>query len=201
MGSALSTAIALVTSTDINAYLGITVGGTEEIQTDLLINAASQLALTWTGRTTLISASLTETYPGDNTQTLLTYSYPISAVSQVYIDVAGKFDGTSGYIADSTTYNFQTRGRIVLIGGAFLAGIADTDSVQIKYTAGYSTIPYDLQEAIKELVMYWYRRKVDVRVGKLSETAGNTSTVYESDIPVAVSTVLNRYRNFMRRVM
>jgi hypothetical protein len=102
---------------------------------------------------------------------------------------------------DATNYNVITRGKIALIGGVFLKGVADTDSIKVTYSAGYSTVPYDLQQAVKELVAYWYGRETGRRVGVRSNTAGDTSISYESDVPQAVATIFNRYRNFMRRVM
>jgi hypothetical protein len=153
MGSALNSAIALVSATDMNQYLGVTVTtagtSTEEIESDNFNNAAGRLALSWTGRTALVLATaLTEYYQGDYTSCLETKAWPISAVTQVWVDPSGAFTGSSGTVYDATDYQIDSEGgRIFLTAGVFPRGNGGSNGVKLTYSAGYSTVPYDLQLA------------------------------------------------------
>jgi hypothetical protein len=200
MGSGLSTAIALVSSTDMNQYLGITVTtagtSTEELESDYFNNAASQFALGWSMRSTLVlSSALTEYYQGNDSTYIETLSYPITGVTQLWVDPSGVF-ASGGTVFATADYQIdEDNGRIFLLSGIFSCGFGRAKSIKLTYSAGYSTIPYDLQQAVKELVQFWYQRSTDKRVGVQSQTAGNTTKSYESDIPKSVKAVLDAYRN------
>ncbi len=198
MGSSLDSTIALVSSTDMANYLGVSITATASVtEMDLLINGASQLALDWTGRTTLVSSTaLVEFYQADYGMSFETRSWPINSVTTLEVDITGQFASTTTTVlTEGTDFQVEEGGRIFSIASPFLKGLGNCNSIKLSYAAGYSTIPYDLQLATKELVQFWYFRKLDKRVGKRSQTAGDTTQSYEPDIPSNVQTILDKYRS------
>ena len=75
--------------------------------------------------------------------------------------------------------------------GSFRRGI---QNVVIAYTAGYASIPLDLNQACVELVCDKYAKRK--RIDEKSQTTGQQMTAaYDlSDISARVKTVINSYR-------
>jgi len=113
-------------------------------------------------------------------------NYPVSAVSAVTIDgvaipAAASFNDT-GYRFDSQI--------IVLNGYSFSKGNLN---VTLSYTAGYSTIPYDLAQACNELVGLRYREME--RIGQVSKIIQGENVTFSKDaMPADVLLTLNQYR-------
>ncbi len=199
MSNLWSGSVALITMTSMSDYLGIPTWGKEEEQVATLINAASQWALQFTGRTTFLQTSaLTEYYDGDNSDILLTRATPINSVVSLYIDPDRDYGSET--LLDSDEYAvYGAEGKIKTDGSLFTSG---WKSIKLIYDAGYvreavsgwTTMPWDIQWAIKELVTFWYERGTGHRVGVRSVNVGDKSTSYESDTPKTVLNVFNRYR-------
>jgi len=199
MSANLDLKVALVTTTSMNSYLGIPAGSAEEEEVDLMINAASTRAADMSGRgvdengySRLLSTSRTEYYDGDGTDTLLLRAYPVTTVATIYVDTGRDYD--SDDLLDSGDYVYYGMDGTVKTDGALFA--SGNKSVKVTYTGGYTTVPYDLQLATKELVMFWYKRNTDKRVGVSSVNVGDKSTSYETDIPKSVTAVFQRYRDY-----
>jgi len=199
MSANLDTNVALVTTTAMNSYLGITTSSTEESECDLLINAASTFAAHYcqrglddNGVSRFISTARTEYYDGDGSDTLHLKAYPISTVASVYVDPDR--DYASGDLLDTDDYVFYAMDGVVKTDGALLS--SGHKSIKITYTGGYDTVPYDLQNAVKELVTFWYKRNTDKRVGVTSVNVGDKGINYEPGVPESVLNVLKRYRRW-----
>ena len=172
-------------------YLGIPSGGTEETEMDLMINAASQWALEYTDRSTIVrNTSLTEYYDGDNTRTLLARSKPINSVVSIHIDTAWAY-GSDTLVSASNYTVYTSYGMIKTISDVFIRW---PNSVKLVYDVGYATIPYNIQSAVKELVRFWYERGTGARVGVRSVNVGDKNITYETDIPESVKKVIGRYK-------
>jgi hypothetical protein len=191
--------VALVSTTSMTTYLGIALGSTEESECDLLINAASRLAVDYTGRgmdnngvSRLLSTSRTEYYDGDGTDTLHLRSYPISAVTSIYVDPDRDYGSSDLLDTDDYVY-YENEGKICTDGSLFSPG---RKSIKVTYTGGYTSIPEDLQLAIKELVLFWYKRNTDKRVGVTNISVGDKSMGYEPNIPESVLSTFKRYRDW-----
>jgi hypothetical protein len=66
-------------------------------------------------------------------------------------------------------------------------------SVLLHYTAGYASVPDDVQQAAIEMVALRYR--VRTRIGEVSKRIGEEVIAYDrSDIPASLKTMLNPYR-------
>jgi len=203
MSANLDSKVALVTSTAMCSYLGIAAGSAEEEEVDLINNAASTRAAEMSGRgvdengySRLLATSRTEYYDGDNSDTLMVRAYPLSSVTSLWIDPDRDY-GTDELVdtADYTTYYAQ--GMVKTDGVPLTSG---HKSVKITYTGGYTTVPYDLQLAVKELTMFWYKRNTDKRVGVASVSVGDKSISYEKDMPQSVISVFKRYKDLRNGV-
>ncbi len=198
MSASLDSKVALVTTTSMCSYLGIANGSTEEEEVDLIINAASTRAAEMTGRgvdengySRLLSTSRTEYYDGDGSDTLLLKAYPVTTVSTIYVDTEREYASTD--LLDSTDYVwYGMEGTVRTDGALFSSG---NKSVKVTYSGGYSTVPYDLQLAVKELVQFWYKRNTDKRVGVASISVGDKNVSYETDVPKSVTSIFNRYKD------
>lgn len=192
MGSQLDTTNNLVSTTVMMNVLGAST--TEEDEIDRLINAASWFANEYCHRN-LKSRTYSGTdeecfYDGDDTSTLILRHPPVTSISALYIDTDREYG--SDTLIDSDDYSVNQRsGILTLDGDVFTSG---AKSIKVEYTGGYSTIPWNLVQAIKELVQYWYGRQSSKRVGIRSVGTQAESTSYETDVPKAVLDVLNQYR-------
>jgi hypothetical protein len=193
MSTNLDTTIALVTTTSMNAYMGIATSSTEEGECDLVINAASKFAMMYCGRSNWLTTTLTEYYDGDNTDTLYLKSPPINSVTSIHIDdsVPRDWSDTDDLVDSDEYLTYSEEGKVVLDGDIYVQG---KRNVKVIYSGGYGTVPADLQQAVKELVAFWYKRNTDKRVGVTNVSVGDKSTSYEGELPRAVKMVLDRYR-------
>jgi len=191
--------VALVSTTSMNSYLGITTSSTEESECDLLINSASRLAAEFCGRgiddngvSRFLSTSRTEYYDGDGSDTLNVLAYPLTTVTSIYVDPDRDY-GTNELVDSDDYVSYKASGVVRTDGALFATG---NKSIKITYTGGYTDAPADLQQAIKELVAFWYKRNTDKRVGVTSVSVGDKSVSYEADMPASVLTTFRRYRNW-----
>lgn len=196
MSSLLDSTNSLVSTTVMMNVLGAATA--EESEVDRLINAASYFANDFCHRN-LKSRAYSGTdeecfYDGDNTHTLLLRHPPVTAIASLYIDTERAY-GSDSLVASSDYSVNRNTGIVTLDADIFAAG---PRSVKIAYTGGYTTIPWDLVQAVKELVQFYYGRQNAKRVGVRSVGTQGESTSYESDVPKAVLDVLGKYR---RRVI
>jgi len=96
----------------------------------------------------LFSAVYTQYYSGDGYQTLLVDEYPITAITSIHDDDDHVYGADT--LIDSGDYIFNAGsksancGLIKMDGSYFSRG---TENIKIVYTAGYTTIPGDVEEA------------------------------------------------------
>lgn len=86
-----------------------------------------------------------------------------------------------------------TENAILLYGYEFTKG---QDNVIIVYSAGYATVPYDLNQIAVEWVCFKYREKD--RIGHKSKTlAGETVAFITDDMPAFVKAGLQKYKRIL----
>lgn len=157
-----------------------------------LINAASWCANTMCDRK-LKARDLTEYYDGDGDVVLLLQQRPVVSVTALYQD-AGRTFGADTEI-DSGDYElYSERGKIVLTGTVFIVG---PRVIKITYNAGYAIVPHDLENAVLELVAYWYDHYKSKRVGIKSIAREGRSVTYRDDIPGHVKDVFWDYKKIV----
>jgi hypothetical protein len=201
----------LVEIDDVKSWLNIPSTNTDDDGLlQLLISSFSQYVLNRTGQQSFSTVnSYTDIYSGNNSYRLFLRNTPIQSVTSIivgawtvpqstglttngwYIDPDGKSvvlrSSASGYMTAPYSSYYTTW------PGCFLRG---QGNIQVTYTAGYNSVPYDLQEAVMEAVAINYSRKdwIDLASKALSPTGGGGSTRYRDwHLPPGIRIVLDYY--------
>jgi len=178
------------TWTTVQTYLGAT--DSEKTFVEGLIDAASWRANTETGRL-LLARNRTDYYDGIGGVRLATRQRPINAVSSLHCDTSYAFG--DDVLIDSDSYQlYGDRGLIVLTTTVFATG---PRVIRLQDNEGYGTVPYDLEDAVKQLILHIYKKQREKRVGvKSISTEGRTIT-YSDALPDDVAAVFNCYRRLV----
>lgn len=174
----------LTTLAAVKAWLGISSDvTTNDALLARLITSASQRIQTIINRT-ILSDDYEEVRDGTGGVLLVTREYPITEVSAV--DVDGVAVGQGNALLPGFYHNNVA---VILNGRQFTKGYGN---VRISYTAGYESIPSDLEQACIEIVAYAFKGRD--RIGLSSKgLAGETTSYLTSEIPDSARAVINRY--------
>jgi hypothetical protein len=149
----------------------------------------------------LESASYVEIYDGTGESTLVLNQFPVNSVSKVEV-----YDGIDALGAEEWDEYSQNedyerlviptaKDEIYLIGSMFPQG---EQNIRITYNAGYDTIPYEIQQACKKLMLLYYGEvKKTKTIGKssVSEGAGFTkTTTYDLTAEDRILKTIEKYR-------
>ena len=183
----------LVDLDTVNAFVNGDTGDAEQQKIlTYYINTASAFCNLYTNRK-LKSRELTEYYSGDGTNSIITNEYPVTEITAVYDDLDRSYG--SDTLIDSDDLAILPDGlayKIVYDGGVFQVGIRN---LKVQYTAGYTSIPNDLQQACLEVIAYYFKNTEEIRFGVTTRTMGGGSvTVETTDIPKSALRILERYR-------
>lgn len=188
----LDTVNALISLEMAKALIGAKItDDAQEVALIFYINAASHYCNTYTGRS-LLSRANTEYYNGNGDDKLILNNYPVSTLTSVYDDQAQTFavgsliPATSLYIIPDGLKNI-----IAYYGGAFTPGY---HNIKVVYTAGYATVPYDLQEACFGIVALYFYQTQEKRFGITSRSVGDGSTTFDKDVPRWITSILDGYK-------
>jgi uncharacterized phiE125 gp8 family phage protein len=152
-----------------------------------LINQASAMAERYCGRV-LASRSVSSVVDAPGGSALVLPEYPVSAVTAVYLDTAREFGATT----EITDYYLEESTGILFRDAGYGSGVR---VVKVVYTAGYSPVPSDLQEAVVELVHWLWSRHRTQSIGiRVSRGLDGVETEHELTMPLATQRVLGQYR-------
>jgi hypothetical protein len=165
-------------------WLSIT-ATTDDALLGRLVSSASDAIQTYLNRT-LDSQAYTETRDGPGGNRLMLANYPVTAVASVHVDglpvPLSTGYGVPGYMFNATS--------ITLRGRLFTQGV---QNVVVAYTAGYSSVPNELEQSCIELVGLRYKEKD--RIGLVSKgLAGETISYSQKDFSSAIKTTLQNYK-------
>lgn len=136
---------------------------------------------------TFKTSSYIHTFDGNGALRQVLREYPVTAVSSVLIN--GVSIPQAATVLNSG-YRYDQR-SVILTGYSFTQGF---QNVVIAYTAGFTSIPLDLEQACIEQVAYLYRLRK--RLGESSTgLAGATTTYITKSMLDTVKSVLDQYRN------
>lgn len=176
--------MALTTTAAVKAYKAIT--GTElDALIDALVLRASAAVETYLSRT-ILSASHSETRDGNGGRSMMLAQYPVTAVAAVTIN-GQTIPQSSGFGAAG--WRLANR-SIVLEGYSFAKG---DGNVQIDYTAGYATVPADIEQACVETILLALERRSHIDVSSKS-LAGETISYITADLPPSARKALDPHR-------
>lgn len=169
----------LSTVASVKEYLGVS-GTSEDALISRLIDQATDFIHSYCGRI-FPQASYDEYYDGDGTEGLLASQYPIQSVT--LLSVGGLSRDPSSYVV------YGQLGLIRLKNGAFPRG---KKNIRLQYTAGYLTIPRDIEQACVELVALKYYDRGRERLG-VGERSGTT---FLTQLPQEIKLVLDLYKRY-----
>jgi hypothetical protein len=174
----------LTTLANAKQWLGVS-GTADDALLTRLITAVSGWIVGYLNRP-ILTATYTNTSNGNGGDTLLLPNTPITAVSSVSIDgvsiPAQTGPTTSGYTFDTSA--------IYLNGYSFTQAKAN---VQITYTAGFATVPLEIEQAAIELVEYRYTAKQHPHQKSVG-IAQQTTSFITQDVPDYIKSMLSNYR-------
>lgn len=147
---------ALTTRAEFKSYAGITNTKWDTV-IDALITQASAAIERECNRIFGVT-SYTEQYDGTDTALVLTLrQYPVVSVTDVRDDAAREFAATS--VIDSTNYYVDTAAGIIRFDGWRLQ--RGYGNIRVTYSAGYSTVPSDIQLACHKLMGAFFNQRRD----------------------------------------
>lgn len=186
----MATAEYSLTSLDLVKYfMGMT--GTDSESDDLLenlIDRVSTLFESYCDRN-ILSREYNEVYDGRGSNKLYTNQYPITSVSGIWDDYDWTWD--SGTEVDSDYYRIYEGGRYITFRDTYLYDYQQ--NVKIIYTAGYATVPSDIQHACITEVARSYKNKNQVDITSKTLADGSVSYSAKSFLPLTLTT-LNVYK-------
>ena len=176
----------LTTLANVKAWMAIT-GSADDALLSRLITAASAYIESWLNRRFAI-ATYSELRDGSGADSICVKNYPIISVQNVTINgvpiVAASDPQGIGYLVN------EPGTAIYLRGYAFLR---DRLNVSLTYTAGFSAIPPDIEQACIDLISLRYKERD--RIGQVSKSlAGETVTFSQRDLSETTRTLLNNYK-------
>jgi hypothetical protein len=165
---------------NVKDWIGLKSNGDDALLTRL-ITASSAFILSWINRA-LASATYTETRNGTGTKRLTLTNYPVTAVASVSV---------GGVAVPSYNFVFDQYG-IELAGGTFPRG---TGNVVVQYTAGYTEMPSDIEQACIELVHLRFQRRLRAAdVTSKTQQGEAISFAAPEEMPPSVAGILKQYR-------
>lgn len=162
---------------------------TDDAMLGRLISAVSAWVEKYVGRT-ILEDDYDEYYTCQGERSIELHNYPVTAVDLVEVDGEEVDEsteyGTPGWVLDGSTLRYN--------GGTFsFRGNSYSKNVHVEYSAGYTTTPYDLEQAVIHLVSLRYRERD--RIGMRSKIlAGETIQFSTWDLPPDVRQVLDSYK-------
>lgn len=181
----------LTTLADVKTYSGASDTSTDAVISQLIENASAFIER-FCNRIFAITA-YSETRNGNNRPRMTLNNGPISTVTSVTIDsvaiVASSGPTVPGYTFDEHSVYLRP-------GGTYNTFRRDVQNVQVSYSAGFATVPYDVAQACIELIQFKLAKRT--RIDKKSETLGSQQTISFdlSDIPASVRSALLSYQRF-----
>ncbi len=168
----------LTTLGNVKQWLNLTTPDDDALLTRL-IEAASAFVEGWVGRTLRLQ-TYSEERTGSGQHRLLLAHYPPCELYAV--TVAGQHLPPGEVFTQGRWLNRRS--------GVFARGCP----VQLRYSAGYASIPPDIEQAVIDLVALRYRERD--RIGHQSKSlAGETVTFFIGELSPAARAVLIRYRD------
>lgn len=182
----------LVSLANLKVFLAITGSGK-----DTILQAIKDAVEPWVKRycdRDFLVTSYVEYYDGNDAGRLRLRQRPITAITSIYADPARLWSSNtlipaSDIIIDSPN---DVEGIVELYVYRFLMG---RKAIKVTYTAGYSTIPGDLQHAVKLICAKQFKVIDKGLIGQTTQTIGDlTITFDQAAIPKDAMDILQRFK-------
>jgi hypothetical protein len=172
---------------DVKNFLGIKGAVSEDDELiESLCERITTIFTNYCGLSSFFSANYTEYHDGTDTKYLFPKNFPITYVTAVYVDQDWLFDEayTTGLYKVVNDRYIVMRDDIIPVGD---------QNVKIEYTAGFSTIPYDLKQAAVEEVARKFKRRKEIDVESKTLQDGTANYIKDSMLN-STKEVLKIYR-------
>lgn len=190
----MADATELLSLANLKVYLQITSSDKDAILTDIK-DFVEDFCKKYTGKDFLVT-SYTIYRDGDNTRTLNVEQYPITAITSIHKDANRSF-GSDTLIPTASIITNDSEswasGIIELYDDTFTRGIKN---IKVILSAGYSTIPQDLQFAVAEICARVYTMQDKRLFGQITQTVGQRTLSLDMEaLPKRAKATLDRYRS------
>lgn len=176
----------LTTLANAKQWLGVS-GSTDDALLTRLISASSDFIKTWLSRD-INQISYSSSRHGTGSIRLMLRNYPVVSILALSIDgmvIPPSVNGSNGYVYDDFS--------IMLIGYIFTRGIMN---VALSYTAGYPTVPTEIEQACIELVSIRYKERD--HIGQVSSAMGGQTVTYnQKDLSDSIEATLAQYKKVL----
>jgi hypothetical protein len=180
----------LVSLDDAKDYLGLTDDDTDrDNRIGFYLTVVSELADNYTNRT-LLETEHTEWHDGTGDEVLRLKNYPVSAVTSLVIDDV--WDTTSDVVS-SSDYRLISEYGLVVYKYEWPVGRRNIKAV---YTAGYSTVPYDLRMGVLEYMAHLWQRASEKVWAHETRQGGEKSVTVLREMPHVTKQMWDRYRRW-----
>ncbi len=193
---------------DVKSFLNIATGTTtDDVLLQRLITSASGRIAQYIQRN-IGTGSVTETRNGSGTTQMFLGRWPVTAIASVTVNgaaITAASNGSAGYsiqLWDGVTIPIKepvlqlTGGFGVWQGtygrGAYGGFPVGQNNVVIVYTAGFTTVPFDIAQACIELVAQVYNQRL--RIGQNTVNQATQSINFEIKMWPSVKEALDPYR-------
>lgn len=182
--------VALTTLATARQHLQIPSAKTEnDSKIERFINAASMWIGTYCDRR-FVSQSYTEYFHGRRQNFIMPRQWPVTSITSLKVDNSRDWGNPNSLIA-STEYEIADDGTTIVYDSHFPNG---QKNIQLISTCGYTTIPYDLEQACLQLIEWWYRHNERQDIGRTSMGKGDENVGVLAEVPKHILQVLDGYK-------
>lgn len=183
--------MALITLNQLKSHLGILLSEVKyDTKLTLFLEAASAWIETFCNRR-FESATYTELLHGNRSNMINPLQWPITDVDELRISDDRAWSDASTLV-DAANYGTDSEQiSVILYSGYFSYGF---NNVRLVYTAGYATIPADLQLAALWAAEWYYLHNTRGDQGRGSVGKQGESVSILTDIPPMIKSILQLYR-------
>jgi len=175
------------------AKLYLKIPALETTQDDIVtfwINASSDRIEQETRRK-LKAQSFTEFHHGRSSNIILLKQFPVSSspFPQVFIDGSSDFGSETEVDSDSIRLADDSN-SLVLLGQRFPSGY---QNIKVIYTAGFSTVPSDLQNAALWMITWYHKAREGGDIGRESKSKGDETISFLQKAPSDIKDAILAY--------
>lgn len=183
---------ALTTLAMARTYLKVptaTVDAALDTMIEFFINASSEYIEKETDRK-LKSQSITELQHGRKSNLLLLKQWPVTAITSLHIDAQGVYG--SDTLIDAAEYRIaDDSNSLLLMDQIFPNGY---NNIKVVYTAGFASVPTDLEHACLWLVTWYDSLRNNKDIGRPQKSKGDESFQISQSAPKDVIDAITRYK-------
>ena len=181
----------LITLAILKDHLGIPVAVVDfDTRLTRLVGVISERIRRECNRADFGAHAVVEYHDGRSQQDLVLREYPVNSITEIRYDVSRVFGADT--ILDADRYALIDNGVVRFHNG--YAGNA-SQMLMVTYSAGYATIPADLEYAALMFAEWLHNHRNDQRIGMASKGKSQETISFREGIPKEILAMLDPYRS------